>query len=146
MASFKSFLSEIGTKVKEVFAWISSPTGQAEIQATEGAATAVVTAFNPAAGVALAGIEATINLALKQVVGVESLAAAAEAQSGTGAQKLAAVVSAIAPQVSATLQALGVKTPAATQVQAVSTVVANSLVSILNAFPASTAPAAPAAS
>jgi hypothetical protein len=134
-----SFLSALGKDFKAVFSWIGSAKGQATIATVEGASTAVVSVINPAAGVAMGAVEDLINAALKQVVSVESLSAAAEAQSGTGTQKLAAVVSVVAPQVSATLQTLGVKEPAASEVQSISTVVANSLVSILNAFPPSTA-------
>lgn len=137
MASFKSFLSEIGTKAKAVFVWLGSTQGQATIATVEGATDAVVTAVDPVAGVALAGIEALVNNALKQVVSAETLAVAAAAQSGTGAQKSAAVVTAVAPQVSTILQSLGVKQPAASQVQTISQVVATSLSSIVNAFPAS---------
>lgn len=136
--TFKNFLSEIGTKAKDVFAWLGSSQGQTEIAAAEGAATAITTAINPAAGAALTGIESLINNAFKQVVSTEALAAAAAAQSGTGAQKAVAVAAAVAPQVSSILQSLGVKAPAATQVQSISTVVASSLANIVNAFPSST--------
>lgn len=133
-----SFLSDIGKDFKAVFAWIGSAKGQATIATVEGSATAVVTAFNPAIGAAMTGVEALINTALSQVVSVESIAAAAAAQTGSGSQKLAAVVSAITPQVAATLETLGVKSPTADQTQSLATVVANSLVAILNAFPATT--------
>lgn len=130
-----SFLSSLGKDFKAVFSWIGSAKGQATIATVEGATTAVVAAVNPGAGLAMEGIEDLVNVALKQIVTVETVAAAAAAQTGTGAQKLAAVVSAVAPQVGTTLKTLGVATPTDTQVQSISTVVANSLVAILNAFP-----------
>lgn len=131
-----SFLSTFGKDFKAVFAYLCSSKGQATISVVEGGVTAVVTAVNPAAGAALAGIEALVNSALKQVVNSEALAAAAEQQTGTGVQKAAAAASALAPEVSAVLASLGVKTPAATQIQSISTVVASSLANIVNAFPA----------
>lgn len=131
-----SFLSEFGKDFKAVFAWLGSKQGQTTIATVETSATAVVAAINPAAGVAMSGIEALINSAMQQIVSAESLAAAAEQQTGSGAQKAAAVVAAVSPQVSSILQSLGVKSPAATQVQSIAQVVANSLVSIVNAFPA----------
>lgn len=139
MAGFKSFLSAVGKEFKTVFHWLASAQGQATIAGAETAATAITTAINPAAGAALAGIEALVNAALKQVVSAETVAAAAEAQSGTGAQKAAAVIDAVSPQVSAILQSLGVKQPAADQVQSISLTIASSLAAIMNAFPPPTA-------
>lgn len=131
-----SFLSALGKDFKAVFSYLGSTKGQATIATVEGASVAVTTAINPAAGAALAGIEALINTALKSVVTAEALAAAAEQQTGTGAQKAAAAASALAPEVSTVLVSLGVKAPTATQVQSISTVVATSLANIVNAFPA----------
>lgn len=131
-----SFLSTLGKDFKAVFAYLGSSKGQATIATVEGAAVAVTTAINPVAGAALAGIESLVNSALKQVVNAETLAAAAEQQTGTGAQKAAAAASALAPEVAGVLASLGVKAPTATQVQSISTVVASSLANIVNAFPA----------
>lgn len=140
MTGFKSFLSEVGTKFKEVFSWLGSAKGQTTVAAVEGTAAAITTAINPAVGGALTGVESLINVALKEVVGVESLAAAAASQSGTGAQKLSAVVSAISPQVGSVLQSVGVSQPTSTQVENIATVIANSVVAVLNAIPASSNP------
>lgn len=133
--SVTSFLSSFGKDFKAVFAWLGSKQGQTTIETVETSATAVVTAINPAAGLAMSGIEALINAAMQQIVSTEAIAAAAEQQNGTGVQKSAAVVAAVAPQVSSVLQSLGVKSPTATQVQSISQVVSDSLVSIVNAFP-----------
>lgn len=130
-----SFLSTFGKDFKAVFAYLGSSKGQATIATVEGASVAITTAINPAAGAALAGIEALINGGLKQVISAEALAAAAEQQTGSGAQKAVAASVALAPQVAAVLQSLGVKEPAAAQVQSISTVIATSVANIVNAFP-----------
>jgi hypothetical protein len=137
--SFKSFLSAVGNDAKAVFTWLGSSKGQTTITAVEAAAAGVTTEINPVAGAALVGIENLINLALKQVVSAETVAAAAAQQSGTGAQKSAAVIEAVSPQVSSVLTSLGVKQPAATEVQSISQTVATALATIVNAFPAPTA-------
>ena len=62
-------------------------------------------------------------------------ASAAGLQSGTGAQKLAAVTEAIAPNVQAFLTSIGISSPTAEQVQTYSTALANGIVAILNAIP-----------
>lgn len=146
MASFKSFLSAIGHDAVTVFKWLGSTQGQTEVQVVEGAAAAVTSAVNPAAGLALTGIEALINAGLKQVVSIETVSVEAGQQSGSGAQKASAVASAAAPQIQATLQALGVPNPTAAQIQSIGSVVATSLANIVNAFPPPATPApAPAA-
>jgi predicted ATP-grasp superfamily ATP-dependent carboligase len=120
-----------------VFDWLASSKGQATIATVEGATVVVASAVDgPAAGAALAGIEALINAVLKQVVSTEQLSVAAAKQSGTGTQKAAVVVADVAPQVSSILQTLGVKSPEVAQVQSISTVVASSVAAIMNAFPA----------
>lgn len=147
--TFKSLLSAVGHDFVTVFKWLGSSQGQTTIATAETAATAITTAINPVAGATLAGIEVLINAALKQVVSIEAVSVAAAQQSGTGAQKASAVASAVAPQVSSTLQTLGVASPTAAQVQQISLVVATALADIVNAFPAPVAsvptPAAPAA-
>jgi len=139
MATFKSFLSAVGNEAATVFKWLASPQGQTEVAVVETSAAAVTTAINPAAGAALVAIEGLINVALKQVISIEAVAAAAAQQSGTGAQKAAAAAVAVAPQISATLQSLGVKNPTSDQVQTIATVVSASIANIVNAFPPHTA-------
>ena len=134
--SFKSFLSAVGHDTKEVFSWLGSAQGQTTIAAVEGTSLAVTTAVNPVAGATLAGVEALINVGLKEVVSIETVAVAAGQQSGTGAQKLAAVTAAVAPSVGALLQSLGVSNPTSAQTQAVATAIGNGLATILNALPA----------
>jgi hypothetical protein len=130
-----SFLSAVGHEFKVVFSWLGSSKGQATIATVEGAAAAITTAVNPVAGAALVGIEALINAALKSVVNAESLAAAAGAQSGSGPQKAVAAAAAVAPQVQSVLVSLGVKEPTAAQVETITRVVTDALVTIFKAFP-----------
>lgn len=136
MAGFKSALSWIGHEAGAVFSFLASDKGQKTIATVEGAATAVVTAINPAAGALLAGVESVVNVALKQVVTAETLAVAASQQSGTGAQKSAAVVTSLSSEVSAVLQSLGVAQPDSAKVQSIAQIIATSLANIVNAFPA----------
>jgi hypothetical protein len=87
-----SFLSTIGKDFKAVFSWLSSAKGQAVI----GTGEAVAEAFNPA----LSGVFTLANSWMTKVIETESLAAAAEAQTGTGVQKAAAVMAAMGPEIS----------------------------------------------
>lgn len=134
--SFKSFLSAVGNDFKKVFTWLGSAQGEATIAGVETATTTVVSAINPAIGAGLGGVEALINAGLKQVISIETVAAAAGAQAGSGAQKSAAVISSITPSVASFLQSIGVAAPTAAEVQALSTTLSNSIVTILNAIPA----------
>ena len=129
--SFKSFLSSVGHDFVKVFSWLGSPKGQAVIGTVE----AVTVAIDPA----LAGIEALVNTGLKSVISIESVAAAAGQQTGTGAQKSAAVVASIAPQVENFLKSIGIANPAAADVQKYATSISDALVAILNSIPAPTA-------
>ena len=133
--TFKSFLSAVGNDVKAVFGWLGSAQGQTAVAGVEGAATAVTTVINPGLGAALTGVEGLFNAALKQIISTEALAAAAGAQSGSGAQKSAAVVSAITPQIPAFLTSIGISAPTTQQVNTVATAVTNGLVAILNSIP-----------
>jgi hypothetical protein len=134
--TFKSFLSAVGHDFVTALNWVGGAKGQSAIAGTEAVVNSVVDAINPAAGLALDGVEALINAGLKQVVAIEASAAALNVQSGTGAQKLATVVAALAPQAQALLVAVGVSTPTAVEVQTLTTNIANGLVAILNALPA----------
>lgn len=130
-----SFLSTVGKDFKAVFSWLGSTQGQNTITAVEAGTNTIVALVNPAAAVALTGIEALINAGLKQVVSIESVAAAAGSQTGTGAQKSAAVIAAVTPNVASFLQSIGVTSPTSTQVQTIATTLGNSLVTVLNSIP-----------
>ena len=138
---FKSFMDHIGHAFKTVLSFIGSPRGQATVAAVEGGADAIVGAINPAAGVALLGIQNLINSGLRQAVQVETIAVAAEQQSGTGLQKAAAVTAALAPEISAFLKSIGVSSPTSDQVQKIGAEISTGVVSILNAIPAPAVPA-----
>lgn len=144
--SFKSFLSavghDLGTGVKAVFGFLGSSAGQAAVAGVETAGATVASLINPAAGAAVAGFESLLNAGIKQVMAVEASASTAGMQSGTGAQKLAAVTSAIAPNVGSFLTSIGISNATETEVQSYSTAVANGLVTILNALPVPTTPPA----
>ncbi|HEY3706310.1 MAG TPA: hypothetical protein VGL22_14705 [Terracidiphilus sp.] len=142
---FKSFLSGVVHDAGKVFTFLGSPQGQTTIATVEGAAAGVATVVNPAAGSELQNVSALINQGLREVVSIESIAAQAGKQEGTGTQKAAAVTAALAPNISALLKSLGVNNPTADQVQKVGQAVASGLVGILNELPPSSAPAAEAA-
>jgi len=116
-----SILNKIGADFKAVFSWLGSPKGQAVIAAGETLA------------VSLGAPAALINVAnnwLTEIIKAETLATAAGTQTGSGAQKAAAVLSAVTPQVLAFAQAQGVAAPTAAQIATAN----DSLVSFLNAF------------
>jgi hypothetical protein len=145
MASFKSFLSAVGHDFVSVFTFFGSAKGQAAVAGVEGVTNAVATAINPALGASLAGIEGLINSGITEVLKIEASAAALNVQSGTGAEKAAAVIASLAPQAAAFLQSIGVSQPTSTQVQTVASAISGGLVAILNSLPTPATDAAPAA-
>jgi hypothetical protein len=140
---FKSFLSGVVHDADKVFSFLNSAQGQSTVATVEGAATGVATAVNPTAGNQLQGVSALINQGLREVVSVESIAAQAGKQSGTGAEKAAAVTAALSPNIAGLLQSLGVAQPTSDQVQKVGQAVATGIVGILNQLPSNTAPTTP---
>lgn len=114
MASFASVLSSIGHALKVFF--------------TD--ATKIAVAAEPFVDALLPGIAPLYNTILAEVVKAEAAAIAAGAQNGTGAQKLALVVQAIAAQF-----------PEYTPAQL--TIVINGVVAGLNALPGATPTPAP---
>lgn len=141
----ETFLDRIGHAFKAVFGFLGSPQGQSLIVAGETAATIAGGIAAPEALPAIQGVEGLINAGLRSALATEALAAAAGTQQGTGAQKLAAVTATIAPNVQSFLAAIGVKDTTSEQSQTIATVVANSLVAILNALPPGSVNATPAA-
>jgi hypothetical protein len=132
-----SFLSAIGKDFKAVFAWLGSAKGQAIVATTEGAAVAIATPFG--LGPAIAGAETLFNSWLAEVVKTETLAAAADQQTGSGVQKAAAVIAAMTPQAITFAQHNGLAAPTAESLQTINT----SVVAVLNALGApANAPAA----
>jgi hypothetical protein len=138
---FKSFLSGVAHDSGKVFSFLGSTQGQNTIAAVEGVAAGVATAVDPAAGNELQNVSSLINQGLREVVSIESIAAQAGKQTGTGTEKAAAVTAALAPNIAALLKSLGVAQPTADQVQKVGQAVASGIVGILNELPPpSTAP------
>jgi hypothetical protein len=134
--SFKSFLSAAGHDFAKVFNWLGSTQGQSTVTALEGTAAVIGTAVGgPGLGAAISGVELLINSGLKQILSMEASAAAVGAQSGTGAQKTAAVSAVLAPQIHDLLVSLGVAEPTSEQVQTVATSLTTGLVAVLNALP-----------
>ena len=127
MASFKSFLSQLGHAAKKVVD-IFVP--------VEQAAAPFLNIFAPGVGTAL-------NLATAVVVNVEQKFAAQGNSSGTGAQKLAEALAILGPAMQQLLAQEGIKAD-----QTNITAIINAIVAGLNAIPAIqtavTTPAAPA--
>lgn len=124
-----SVLSTIGKDIKKIFTWIGSASGQKTI-ATAGE---IVVAIDPA----LSGVVDLAENYIKQAFTIESVAVAASAQTGSGAQKLAAVIAAVTPSALQYAQQAGAPAPTAAQIEAQ----ANAIVAFLNALPAAAAAA-----
>ena len=120
--SFSSVLSTIGGDIKKVFAWIGSSEGQAAIGAGEG----VVEAVAPE----LTGLINLANNGLAEIVKIEALAAGAAQQTGSGVQKLQAVVVTVTPAILAYAKTNGLPTPTSTTIQNA----VNGLVAFANAL------------
>lgn len=131
-----SFLATVGKDFKAVFAWLGSSGGQAVVAGVEGTAVAVATAVGAGAPVT-AGI-ALLNNWINEAIKVESLSAAAAAQSGSGTQKAAAVLSTMVPELTSYLQAQGITSA---NVSSQATAINTAVVNLLNTL---TSPATPA--
>jgi hypothetical protein len=130
-ATKQTFLQKLGADFKKVFSWLGNPNVQKVIVAGEAVGEAVAADVSPA----LAGISPILNSWTQEIFKAESLAAAAGAQNGTGAQKAAMVLSSVTPQVLQFAAANGLAAPTGAELQS-----ANSLlVQFLNTL---TAPAA----
>jgi hypothetical protein len=118
MASFKTILSDIGNGLKKFFS-------MADVIAKD---------VEPIVDVAFPGIANLYNTTVTEVGNAETAAIAAGAQNGTGAQKLAAVVTAITPYFTQYASQNGLPAPTS----AVITNYVNAVVASLNAIPTST--------
>jgi hypothetical protein len=116
MASFKTILSDIGSGLKKFFSM----------------ADGVAKAAEPIVDVAFPGIASLYNTTVTEVGNAETAAIAAGAQSGSGAQKLAAVVAAVTPYFTQYASQNGLPAPTS----AVITNYVNAVVASLNAIPA----------
>jgi hypothetical protein len=124
--SFKSVLSDIGNGIKKVFV-----VGEGVAKAAE-----------PFVDIAFPGVAPLFNAIVQQVGMAEASAAAAGAENGTGAQKLALVMQSIEGSIADYEKKNNLATPL-TQEQIETA--ANAVVAFLNALPASTTAAVPAA-
>lgn len=128
--AFKTILSDIGHALAKVFT----------------AGVKVAAAAEPIVAIAFPGISALFNVTVAEVAKAEALAAAAGAQNGTGAQKLALVVAAIEGEFNEYAKANGLGIPAQQTIENW----VNAVVASMNAIPAATlsttAPAAPSTS
>lgn len=125
--SFKSILSDIGNGIKKVFTVGDTVAKDAE----------------PFVDLAFPGVAPLFNAVVQQVGLAEASAAAAGAESGTGAQKLALVVQSIEGSITNYEKTNNLSTPLTqTQVETI----ANAVVAFLNALPANSAAASPTAS
>ena len=120
--SLKTALDKIGEDAKEVFSFLGSAKGQAEIATGEGVVESIVPGT--------AGLLTLANTWLTEIVKTQALATAAGAATGSQTQKAALALSAAAPQAIAFAQANGLPAPTATQLQAANT----ALVAFANAF------------
>lgn len=116
MASFKTILSDIGNGLKKFF----------------NVADGIAKAAEPIVDVAFPGIAILYNTTVTEVGNAEAAAIAAGAQSGSGAQKLAAVVAAVTPYFTQYSSQNGLPAPTS----AVITNYVNAVVASLNAIPA----------
>lgn len=112
-----SFLATFGKDFKAVFTWLGSAKGQTVIAAGEDVVESIVPITLPVFTLA--------NSWMAEIIKTESLAAAADSQTGSGVQKAAAVISAVTPQVTAMFPLLPTS-----QITAAST----ALVTFLNAL------------
>jgi hypothetical protein len=122
-----SFLGTIGKDFKAVFAFLGSAKGQQVVSGVEGLAVAGATAFG--AGAPVAAALSLINTWGTEIIKTEALAAAAGSQTGSGAQKAAAVLAAIDPAIQFAA-ANGLPAPSAAN----ATIINNALVVALNAL------------
>ncbi|MFZ0662317.1 MAG: hypothetical protein WAM66_06455 [Acidobacteriaceae bacterium] len=117
-SGFSSFLQHVGNFFKTVF---SDATKVAEVA-------------EPVVDIAFPTVASLYNFTVQQAALAET---AAEGAQGAGAQKLAAVVAAVTPYATASLQQAGIPAPTTTQI----TAYVNAVVASLNALPAPVAAA-----
>jgi hypothetical protein len=126
-----SFLSAVGKSVKAVFGWLGSSGGQKTLTAAETAAAAVGAATGT--GAIIASATNLINSWINEAIKVEALASAAGEQTGSGAQKAAAVLSTMTPQLVSFLQSQGLTSD---QVAQKANAINTAVVGILNTLEA----------
>lgn len=120
-----TFLATVGKDIKAVFAWLGSSKAQTIINAGEEAAEAL-------------GVPAAIinigNYWLGKIITIESVAAAAGQQAGSGTTKAAAVLADVTPYVLQVAQQNGLPAPTSADIAKAN----DALVAFLNALGANT--------
>ena len=114
-----SFLSALGGDIKKVFGWVGSPKGQAVVAIGEGVAEDMFPAATGAINL--------LNSWGTEIFKVQSMAEAAAA-TGSSAQKSAAVLNTVTPQVIGFAKANGTPIPDAAAIQKIN----DNIVEILN--------------
>lgn len=122
--SFLSGLKVFGSDIEKAFAWFGSTKGQIVVAAGESLVEGVVPASTPLVNL--------FNTWAAKVYNVESLAVAAGKATGTGADKAAAVLTAVVPDVLQYAQQAGLASRTAEQLQTANT----ALVTFINAMTA----------
>lgn len=135
-----SFLSAVGKSFKAVFGWLGSSSGQKTLTAAESAAVVVGTAVG--AGPLISAGVTLINSWINEAIKVEALASAAGQQTGSGAQKAAAVLSTMTPQLISFLKSQGLSSD---QVEQKANAINTAVVGILNTLEAPEVVAEPVA-
>jgi hypothetical protein len=126
MASFNTILSDIGKGMAKFF----------------GIAIKAAVIAEPIIDIAFPGISVLYNAAVTEAANAENAAIVAGAQSGSGAQKLAAVVAAITPAFNAYAAQAGLSAPTTQTIENY----VNAVVATLNAIPSTpSVPAVPTA-
>jgi hypothetical protein len=110
-----SFISALKGDIKKAFAWLAGPTAKAVIAAGEGAVEDVW----PGA----TGLINIINTWFTKAITVETLADAAESNSGTGAQKAAILIADLTPVLLADAKDAGLPAPSAETISEVNAAV-----------------------
>lgn len=122
--SFLSGLKVFGTDIEKAFAWFGSPKGQAIVATGEGVLESAIPVSTP--------IVNLFNTWAAKAYNIEALAVAASKATGSGADKAAAVMTAVAPDLSQYEQQAGVSARTAAQIEAANA----ALVSFINAMTA----------
>ena len=91
------WLSTIAKDAKRVFAWLGSPAGQKTVKGAEAVVETGAALVDPAIAPEIDAGVALFNDWGRQALQIETVASAAGQVSGTGAQKAASVIQAMAP-------------------------------------------------
>ena len=130
------WLSAIGRDARKVFVWLGSPTGQRTVQTTEALVATGVTLVDPAIAPEIDAGIGLFNAWARQALQIETVATAAAASSGTGAQKAASVIQSMEPFVQQYASKCGAPAPTQAQLAALN----NAAVAFLDNLPVPTAP------